>query len=420
MVFCALLLFGVHAASAQVGIGTTTPNTDAMLDLTSVNKGFLLPRVALTGTTSPSPLSVHVAGMVVYNTATAGSGSTAVAPGIYINDGTGWRLFTTVTALLPPMAQNVTISGLAGGVKLSAVYTYYSPIGAAESGTTYQWYRAADNSGSTDVAIAGAMGSSYMLTTTDLGAYIRLAITPGAATGPTPGATAYSAYLGPVNFLCGTTPVSFTYNGASVTYGSLVSPTTGICYLDRNLGASAVAAASNDYQGYGDLFQWGRLADGHQLMTWTSSTSGTAVNGTTSTLSTTDVPGNNLFITSTSPVTSPNDWRSTANDNLWQGASGINNPCPSGWSVPTQADWAAETGVTNTPTAYTQLKLTAAGSRYYGSGNLSFAGSFGRYWSSTVAPPYSYWLNLTSTSRTLSATVSGGARTNGYSVRCRK
>jgi hypothetical protein len=31
---------------AQVGIGTATPNASSMLDITSTNKGLLIPRVA--------------------------------------------------------------------------------------------------------------------------------------------------------------------------------------------------------------------------------------------------------------------------------------------------------------------------------------------------------------------------------------
>lgn len=70
--------------------GSSIPNADAILELESSNKGFLLPRVALTATTSATPTTSHVAGITVYNTATAGSGSTAVQPGYYYNDGTQW------------------------------------------------------------------------------------------------------------------------------------------------------------------------------------------------------------------------------------------------------------------------------------------------------------------------------------------
>src|SRR5690554_1951701 len=83
-IFCSIVTY------AQVGIGTTNPNPNSLLDLSSTDKGLLIPRVALTGTDSPSPLSEDVAGMIVYNTSTAGTGINSVTPGFYVNDGTNW------------------------------------------------------------------------------------------------------------------------------------------------------------------------------------------------------------------------------------------------------------------------------------------------------------------------------------------
>ena len=73
---------------SQVGIGTTNPNPDALLDVNASTStgGLLLPRLALTATTSPLPLTADVAGMTVYNTATAAD----VTPGFYYNDGAVW------------------------------------------------------------------------------------------------------------------------------------------------------------------------------------------------------------------------------------------------------------------------------------------------------------------------------------------
>jgi len=78
---------------AQVTIGSqNAPDGNALLDLRQntadslSTKGLLLPRVALTSTTSFTPLTAHVKGMTVYNTATAGD----VTPGIYYNDGSKW------------------------------------------------------------------------------------------------------------------------------------------------------------------------------------------------------------------------------------------------------------------------------------------------------------------------------------------
>jgi len=91
----AILLITPLFSTAQVGIGTTTPNTDAELDIVSTTRGLLLPRVSLTNTTNPNPLSTDVAGMIVYNTATTGD----VTPGFYYNDGALWvRLGTAGSA----------------------------------------------------------------------------------------------------------------------------------------------------------------------------------------------------------------------------------------------------------------------------------------------------------------------------------
>lgn len=79
--FCSITL-------GQVGIGTTNPNPDALLDVdaSTTTGGFLLPRLALTSTLNAAPLTAHVAGMTIYNTAATGD----VSPGFYYNDGTKW------------------------------------------------------------------------------------------------------------------------------------------------------------------------------------------------------------------------------------------------------------------------------------------------------------------------------------------
>ena len=174
-------------------------------------------------------------------------------------------------------------------------------------------------------------------------------------------------------FLCGTQTVTFAYNGSTVTYGTVLSP-TGKCWLDRNLGASRVAIAYNDDQAYGDVFQWGRLDDGHQIKT----------SATTSTVSTTDIPGHSYFILNSS---SPYDWRNPPNNNLWQGVNGTNNPCPQGWRVPTQQEWDNER-LTWSPNdrvgAFNGvLKLTAGGGRLI-NGSFYKVGSYGRYWASSI------------------------------------
>jgi uncharacterized protein (TIGR02145 family) len=189
--------------------------------------------------------------------------------------------------------------------------------------------------------------------------------------------------------------------------GEVKNPITGKVWMDRNLGASQVATSSTDEASYGDLYQWGRAADGHESKT----------SGTTATLSTTDTPGHGDFITTGS---SPYDWRNPQNDNLWQGVSGTNNPCPSGYRLPTEAEWAAERtswSSSNTAGAFTSpLKLPVAGSRSSSNGSLNTVGSSGNYWSSTVAGTNSRYFYLAINS----AVMTSSYRAHGRSVRCLK
>ena len=92
LILLLLVMQGMASVEAQMRMGgTAAPEPNAILDLNANNtddgtKGLLLPRVALVATTSASPLTAHVKGMYVYNTATAND----VLPGVYYNDGTKW------------------------------------------------------------------------------------------------------------------------------------------------------------------------------------------------------------------------------------------------------------------------------------------------------------------------------------------
>ncbi len=191
------------------------------------------------------------------------------------------------------------------------------------------------------------------------------------------------------------------------TQGEVENPTTGKIWMDRNLGALRVAGSSTDADAYGDLYQWGRAGDGHQLRT----------SGTTSTLSNSDTPGHGDFILAPD---SPYDWRSPQNDNLWQGVNGTNNPCPVGYRLPTEAEWEAERASwssNNSAGAFASpLKLPVAGYRSHSNGSLYYVGSHGFYWSHTVDGSFSRYLSFISSFATLYSYF----RANGLSVRCLK
>jgi len=179
---------------------------------------------------------------------------------------------------------------------------------------------------------------------------------------------------------------------------------TGRIWMDRNLGSTRVATFSTDVEAGGDLYQWGRAADGHQKRNST----------VTSTLSNSDQPGHGWFILSPN---SPFDWRRNQNNNFWQGLDGINNPCPEGYRIPTEAEWNQERlswSTTNSNGAFNSpLKLVVSGFRTR-SGQLSNVGFIGKYWSSTISGIRVRHLDFFSGN----ARILDYERGSGMSVRC--
>lgn len=327
--------------------------------------------------------------------------------------GTGYGdVVTFSTGNAAPTAINISITGTVQvSQTLTATYTYSDSENDVESGTTIQWYRANDGAGTSETAIAGATTLTYTLQGVDEFKHIRIGITAKAATGTLNGTEIKSAFVGPVAEE--PTTVTFPYNGASVTYGIIISPVTGRRWLDRNLGAPNAATAYNDFSNYGDLLQWGRSIDGHQLVNRAANDFGTTGTTGITTLSPTDNPGHSNFILVT---TDPYDWRSTTNNNLWQGVTGINNPCPTGWRIPTFDEWQAE-GVLDVVVGYQRLKLTFSGYRDCYDDAFYLTDNQGMYWSTTIAGDT--W------PRAVHVGVGGGfnstqPRGNGLTCRCIK
>ncbi len=116
-----------------------------------------------------------------------------------------------------------------------------------------------------------------------------------------------------------------------ITYGTVLSPHTGKTWLDRNIGASQTCTSITDTSCYGDYFQWGREADGHENNTST----------TTATQATAITNAGSLFITHATDWTTADSDRTLRAAN-WAATDG-SSVCPTGYRVPTIDELSAET-----------------------------------------------------------------------------
>ena len=183
---------------------------------------------------------------------------------------------------------------------------------------------------------------------------------------------------------------------------TVYNPITGETWMDRNLGAIQIATSFDDVNAYGDLYQWGRNTDGHQIRT----------SSTTSILSTTNSPNHSDFILANS------DWLTVSDDNLWQGVNGINNPCPLGFRLPTEAELEAErlswTSNDAAGAFASPLKLTIGGARSRMSGAIGNVGTFVGYRTSDLNGLQSRMLGISLTT----SLMGDRDRADGNCVRC--
>ncbi len=207
-------------------------------------------------------------------------------------------------------------------------------------------------------------------------------------------------------------------NGLGVTANAQVNSTTpqpvrgaaGRMWLDRNLGATRVAISMIDSESYGYMYQWGRGNDGHQLR---------------------NSPASRFIQDGFFRTLSGADWLNTRNDTRWGGTNGttktVNDPCPTGFRVPTVGEWETEiaawasvgsVGAFNSP-----LKIPAATWRDSGfsEGRIQDDNN-SRYWTSTSVPLDPRFPNILSLSisnvSNVHSTRTNALRSHGYPVRC--
>ena len=274
------------------------------------------------------------------------------------------------------------------------------------------------NRGQTIVQTGYIWGTSLPLTFATATTNVSLGAVSGQVTGLIHSLAAGTTYY--VAFYSSTASNTTIGNAIAYEHG-VVTTTTGRTWMQWNLGATAFPSdnLNANITTMGGLYQWGRATDGHQVR----NSGVTPITSTTApkTYDAASVKLGKFFTTYTS-------WLNPQNDHLWQGVNGINNPCPSGYRLPTLNEFNAEisaASIYGSDAAFNSvLKLqrlkrrdgaTSAGTNY-------IDGSF--YWTSTVqafdengTDPTAYYVFFNPNGDT---ETNGFPRYHGLAVRCIK
>ena len=392
--------------TGNVGIGTTAPHSSSILDLTATDKALLLPRLAsIANITSP------VDGMVFYHSVQ--KCFKGYANGTWLDITTCSPNPAAITFNKVNKYNGVSVINNQGigynGEAIPASSTIEIEVNVTDA-TPYSFT-------ATDATTGLTYSASGNFTTS--GTKLVTLINNGASIAWDKYGTINMTLTGASNTLALAPRIDIKSIPASatavvdVTYGSQT-------WMDRNLGARRVATAINDVLSYGNHYQWGRPADGHEISVWNGATptSGRGFADATAleALATSDTPGYPNFILTNGGTY---DWLATqADPDRW--ATANQGPCPANYHVPTDTEWnTADTfGAwnNNTDTFNSDLKLPSAGYRNRVSGLLNNQGTDGNYWSSTVSGTIARRLSFYSAA----AYTYSSSRANGFSVRCLK
>lgn len=417
----AIITVAFEVTSQNVGINASgvSPNASAMLDISSSQKGVLIPRMT---DVQRQLLKDPIAGLLIYNLTsgninyyTGAEWQSVSGTNVSTNSGSGSSLTSGVAINTsgndPDPSAILDIASEDKGLLIprttkGAVSTVEGLLIFSTSSNTIDYYNGTDwvsLCGSTVDNIFGTGAVSQGVALNDNGAISdpsaildisssskgvllprMTSVNRDVIKSPATGLIIYNTVTGQLEAWNGSGwyEMSSAVGGACIEHCLGVTTTVvdvvsaGQTWMDRNIGATQQATSSTDANSYGDLYQWGRLSDGHQCRTST----------TTTALSSTDVPGHNQFILDD---TFPFDWRDPQNGNLWQGVNGVNNPCPNGYRVPTITEWTNERlswFVQDIAGAFASpLKLSLSGMRNGFTGALQLVGTQGHYWSSTTS-----------------------------------
>jgi uncharacterized protein (TIGR02145 family) len=368
---------------SQVVVGTGMPDGSALLEVQSGIGGVLLPRMTQT---QRDAIASPATGLMLYNTSTRC---------LEVNVGTPSSVEWARTNCLPGSITTLncagaTVSGslqlnqAASGVSASVPYT--GGNGGAHNGQT--------------VASTGATGLTATLSPggfADGSGSITYTITGTPASG---GTASFALSIGGQTCTLDVTVTSCPPPPWQCR--AKVTATDYKNFMCYNLGAANTSACpfTPSWEINGGYWQWGRSAQAAEGPTATDPKDG-AISG----------------------------WNTTdaANGSWADGSKTANDPCPTGFRVPTSVQWAGVianntiTGVgsfNSSATNYAagknfgdQLMLPAAGVRWYEDGALDGRGFLGFYWSSSTDTETLFFFDS-------SAYMDFSLRTIGQSVRC--
>ena len=329
----------------------------------------------------------------------------------------GTSVTITNTCSTPPTSYTSSNTSIA-----TISSTTITTLTAGTTNITPVWGNCTDSTAKVLTVTAGAYSSATTYTAGQQFTYNGATITV-TATGR---GTSSSQYSG-----CNTADLAIWTNGATAPYiWSMCNAGATTAYASQaltNCGGWASDCDSGLRASIGSYYQWGKNRD----VTSLSASAGPIAS---------DSLAN--FITN---GTSPYDWITTQNDNLWWGGSTTSSagtwssstapnqalmqwPCPTNYHVPTQLEWCSTISAINgsltctsawqnDTSVVTALKLPLSGYRHLSTAGYYNQGTHGYYWSSSPSTTNGYFVLILSTQV---YPLNTNLRANGFSVRCLK
>lgn len=132
----------------QIGVGTSSPDASAKLEISATDKGFLPPRVSLTGSADVVTIPNPATGLLVYNQSTAGTKPNDVIPGYYYFNGTKWVTvgnntiegWSTTIASSPNITLEATTTAPTKSTTRTTDYVRFRKVGDKQYEVEYKYF----------------------------------------------------------------------------------------------------------------------------------------------------------------------------------------------------------------------------------------------------------------------------------------